>query len=834
MQLTQAQQKIVELTSGEHLVLAPPGTGKTQILTYRIEYALSNGFEADDMVCLTFTNRAARNMIDRVEQRVGKSDIFIGNIHSFCNYFLRRVKAIPHNASLLDEDDIHNLIFEVLEGINIEVKFKTTSGETKFRDIKVSEARKLLSQIKMKRYNFEDKLIGRLEISFASKESQKRALELFERVEQIKEESNFIDYDDLLIETYKYLTTHKFKGYSWIEIDEVQDLNPMQWAILEKISSKDAHRVYFGDYEQAIFSFMGAKIEVLDRISSRCQTHFLRENFRSPQYLLELFNTFAKSWLTPKWEYEPISMIESTKPKGALGFREVIIQHEDGRYSTAEDEANWIVSKKLPNEPKEPTAILVRKNSQADIFAELFTQRGTPYFKISGKDLFRRREIKDILAFFRIIADRDDRGAWIRIFHIYAKNALKSLKSAREFINSIYRVGIHPFDFTFDKPIYYLDGFNDRLLNGRVVVFDTETTGLDTKNDDIIQIAAIEIISGKIGKSFEVYIDTNKDITSSQKIHHISKEKLKECGVDKKEALNKFLDFIGNSTIVAHNLDYDFEILQSNLARVKLPILDNNIAKYDSIEITKRLYPKLPSYRLEYLIDKFDLEGVNSHNALDDVKATVNLILYLSKMISYSAKDREDIFSRYEIVQRSMFQKFRPLYESVEGEFGKELPLGVVVDMVMGYMIDKLNYKSDDEIFKELEKLTHHMDNRTLTTIYDAIIKYIPEYSRYNEADLINGDEKILIATIHKAKGLEFSNVVIPFCTDDEYPSYYEQKSGQIIESARLLYVAMTRAKKRLFITSHTKKIINGVGWKREFNMKPSRFLYPIMGLLKS
>ncbi len=833
MQLTNAQQKIVKLTSGEHLVLAPPGTGKTQILTYRIEYALSNGFEPDDMVCLTFTNRAARNMIDRVEQSLGRNDIFIGNIHSFCNYFLRRVRAIPHNASLLDEDDIDSLIYEVLETIKIEVKYNTTNGEAKIRDIKVSEAKRLLSQIKMKRYNFEDELIGKLEISFATKESKDRAIELFERVEQIKKESNFIDYDDLLIETYRYLTTYSFKGYKWIEIDEVQDLNPMQWAIVEKISSDDAHRVYFGDYEQAIFSFMGAKIEVLDKISARCKMHFLRENFRSPQYLLDLFNRFAKSWLTPKWEYEPISMINSTKPKGALGFREVIIQHEDGRYSTAEDEANWIVTKKLPNEPKEPTAILVRKNSQADIFAELFTQRGTPYFKISGEDLFRRKEIKDILAFFRIIADRDDRGAWIRIFHIYAKNALRSLKSAREFVNSIYRVGIHPFDFTFEKPIYYLDGFNEILLKGRVVVFDTETTGLDTKSDDIIQIAAIEIVGGKIGRSFEVYIDTDKDITSSQKVHHISKERLKELGVDRKVAFEKFLEFVGDSALVAHNLEYDFEILQSNLDRVGLALLDSNIAKYDSIEITKRLYPKLPSYRLEYLIDRFNIEGVNSHNALDDVKATVNLILYLSNKISSSIKDREEIFSRYESIQRSMYQKFRPLYRSVEGEFGKELPLGVVVDMVMGYMIDKLNYKTDDEIFKELEKLTHHMDSRTITTIYDAIIKYIPEYSRYNEADLISGDEKILIATIHKAKGLEFANVVIPFCTDDEYPSYYEQKSGNIIESARLLYVAMTRAKKRLFITSHTKKIISGVGWKREFNIKPSRFLAPVMGLLR-
>ena len=822
MKLTKAQQKIVELSSGEHLVLAPPGTGKTEILTHRINYALSHGFEANEMISLTFTNRAARNMQDRV----GKSDIFIGNIHNFCYYFLKKVRAIPHNISLLDEDDTATLIMELLEDINIEVKDKQN-----IRAIKISEAKELLSQIKMKRYGFDDELIGKLQISFADTQSRDNAIKLFDRLQKIKKESNFIDFDDLLIEAYNYLSNNTIKAYRWIEIDEVQDLNAMQWAIVDKISAPNAHRVYFGDYEQAIFSFMGAKVEVLDEISKRCQIHFLRENFRSPQYLLNMFNKFAISWLTPKWEYEPISMIEADKPKGALGFREIITQHDDGRYSTAEDEANWIVTKKLPKEPKEPTAILVRKNAQADIFAEKFTQNGTEYFKISGQDLFRRREIKDLLAFFRIIANRDDRGAWVRVFHLYSKSRLKSLKSAREFINTIYSVGIHPFDFTYEKPYYYLDSFNEKLQKGRVVVFDTETTGLDTKNDDIIQIAAIEIIDGKIGKSFEVYIDTDKDLSESEKIHHISKNRLQESGIERVEALSKFLEFVDNSPLVAHNIKYDKDILQSNLTRVGLSL--PKIYTYDSIEIAHRLYPQLPSYRLEYLIDRFDIEGVNSHNALDDVKATVNLLLYLSQKITQTSKSREEIFNQFETIQRAMYQNFRPLYQSVEGEFGKELPLGVVVDMVMGYMLDKLNYKTDDEIFKELEKLTHHMDSRTLTTIYDAIINYIPEYTQYNEADLIKGDEKILIATIHKAKGLEFANVVIPFCTDDEYPSYYEQKSRNITESARLLYVAMTRAKKRLFITSHTKKIISRIGWSKSFDVKPSRFLAPIMDKFK-
>ena len=110
--------------------------------------------------------------------------------------------------------------------------------------------------------------------------------------------------------------------------------------------------------------------------------------------------------------------------------------------------------------------------------------------------------------------------------------------------------------------------------------------------------------------------------------------------------------------------------------------------------------------------------------------------------------------------------------------------------------------------------------------------KYIPEYVKYKESDLVVGDEKIIIATIHKAKGLEFENVIIPACTDDNFPSYYSKLAGEegILESARLLYVAMTRTRKRLLITSHTKKVMP---WGKESPQQPSRFLTPVLNMLK-
>lgn len=119
----------------------------------------------------------------------------------------------------------------------------------------------------------------------------------------------------------------------------------------------------------------------------------------------------------------------------------------------------------------------------------------------------------------------------------------------------------------------------------------------------------------------------------------------------------------------------------------------------------------------------------------------------------------------------------------------------------------------------------------TLDEALVSIKKYIPEYVKYKESDLVLGNEKIIISTIHKAKGLEFENVIIPGCTDNNFPSYFSVMDGEdaITEDARLLYVAMTRTKKRLLITSHTMKIIPTKRGPWELAQKPSRFLEPIL-----
>ncbi len=133
MRLTEEQQSIVNLNQGQHLVLAPPGTGKTELLAHGLMCANNNGVSQDTMICLTFTNRAAINMVERVKREIGEHSIFIGNIHSFCSEFLKKHEVIPQNATLLDEGDVALILEEIRKEYIIEL-------QTQFHhDIKISE-----------------------------------------------------------------------------------------------------------------------------------------------------------------------------------------------------------------------------------------------------------------------------------------------------------------------------------------------------------------------------------------------------------------------------------------------------------------------------------------------------------------------------------------------------------------------------------------------------------------------------------------------------------------------------------------------------------------------
>lgn len=588
---TEEQKKVLAIEKGVHLVLAPPGSGKTELLAARVENAVSNGYKEDEIICLTFTNRAAKGMKERVESKFPDNKIIIGNIHHYCSEFLFKNQLLPQFTSILDEEDAEQILNEAKAELSYPENERDLYNNVKKPKVYNPSLQKLNTCIKQRELNFPEDLL--VEPDYTTIPQIDLARRVCRKYESLKAEYDLMDFDDILTRTYYFLRnkkeTYSICNFKWIQVDEVQDMNPLQWAILRLIANEKCLSVYFGDYEQAIFSFMGAQLRSLHKVEEECKNtpgngiHNLQKNFRSPSYLLSIFVDYAQTLLKPIWKQRPIANITETAGEGYLRIYTVNGQ--------VEAEATFITKEILPELRKDgsKTAIIVRVNDTADIISQKLTDNGIEHFKISGFDLFRRASIKGLMSFLSILDNEFDRMAWARILFLFGK--MDSLKEARGLANNLFKCGLPPADILANQTSSLLT-FSNNFKNGRMVIFDTETTGLDTATADIIQIAAIEMINGNPGRIFEVYIKTSKDLAGTEHIHNISRNFLNANGIEPGLGLQSFIDFLGNDPIlVAHNLEYDYAVLQANLARYTGIRLEDLVKKeMDTLKLSKLIY----------------------------------------------------------------------------------------------------------------------------------------------------------------------------------------------------------------------------------------------------
>jgi DNA helicase-2/ATP-dependent DNA helicase PcrA len=808
---TSDQEKILNLKVGKHLVLAPPGSGKTELLAERFNTAIQNNVPKDRMLCITFTNRAAKNMLDRVGSKHNETP-FIGTLHNFGIKFLLKNKIVPTNITLLDEEDSRLLIQDAIS------ELRECDNEIKCLDVNGQKLSNFIRDLTFTQLNIPSN-------AFVSNVSSSHQLlltdvnplseiesrcfhKIFQKYIQIKNSTCCIDFDDILFLTLKTLIAKKdleMCDYQWLQVDEVQDLSALQWEILNRITHENCHSIYFGDYDQAIFSFMGASHESLHKFTRNCEKHYLAENFRSPQNLIDLFNTYAeKNFRFKENISQKIRKSNVTSDNGSI--KKILIS------GTFNDEAEEISRKIIPEklQASKKIAVLSRTNKEAELVSIYLENRKIQHFRVSGFDLFHRKSIKDGMALLRAMRRKDDRLAWARLLSIFS--GISSLKASRELINEIQEHGIYPQDYLekYDQSSY-LDSFISDIENQRVIVFDTETSGLNVQDDDIIQIAAIEIINGiQTGNEFEVYIQTNKDLSESSKIHNISNNYLATNGVSPEIGLKKFKDFVNGSILIGHNISkFDLKILSSNLKKhvIDLPI---NLTNYDTLNLTKRLYPRLTNYTLHNLISLFNLDGRNSHNAIDDVRANVNLLFHLYDQIKKNATDRNKIHNNSKKYFDQFKINFEDFWKDTQISLSKNLNLGDLIDNFFSYSKDKVDYRLKDDEIKYTNKLvnylrSHWLKNKNFFCLKDMIFSQAAlDLLTYAESDLITEDDKLVVSTIHKAKGLEFDSVIITGCVKDNFPHFYSRNiPAAVEEDARLLYVALTRAKSEILITMH-------------------------------
>ena len=415
--LNEAQRAAVEYIDGPSLVIAGAGSGKTRVLTYKIAYLLSQGMKPWSIMALTFTNKAAREMKERIGKLVGNDlaqHLYMGTFHSIFSRILRAEAehiGFNNNFTIYDESDSRSLIKAIVKEMGLDdKKYKPAAVHAK-----ISMAKNNLMSA------------AAYESDAAIFEQNKRAQmpevgKIFVAYVQRCKQANAMDFDDLLTLTYQLFREHedirhKYAArFDYVLVDEYQDTNHVQMSIVMQLCQEKQRVCAVGDDSQSIYSFRGANIDNILNYQRQFQgtrLFKLEQNYRSTQTIVEAANSlikhnrnqipkdvFSENAKGEKIQYKPAY---SDKEEAAIVAKDVKrIRREDGcQYSDF--------------------AILYRTNSQSRSFEEEFRKQGIPYRIYGGLSFYQRKEIKDIIAYFRLVANPDDEEAIKRIINYPAR-----------------------------------------------------------------------------------------------------------------------------------------------------------------------------------------------------------------------------------------------------------------------------------------------------------------------------------------------------------------------------------------------------------------------------
>ena len=415
--LNEAQRAAVEYIDGPSLVIAGAGSGKTRVLTYKIAYLLSQGMKPWSIMALTFTNKAAREMKERIGKLVGNDlaqHLYMGTFHSIFSRILRAEAehiGFNNNFTIYDESDSRSLIKAIVKEMGLDdKKYKPAAVHAK-----ISMAKNNLMSA------------AAYESDAAIFEQNKRAQvpevgKIFVAYVQRCKQANAMDFDDLLTLTYQLFREHedirhKYAArFDYVLVDEYQDTNHVQMSIVMQLCQEKQRVCAVGDDSQSIYSFRGANIDNILNYQRQFQgtrLFKLEQNYRSTQTIVEAANSlikhnrnqipkdvFSENAKGEKIQYKPAY---SDKEEAAIVAKDVKrIRREDGcQYSDF--------------------AILYRTNAQSRSFEEEFRKLGIPYRIYGGLSFYQRKEIKDIIAYFRLVANPDDEEAIKRIINYPAR-----------------------------------------------------------------------------------------------------------------------------------------------------------------------------------------------------------------------------------------------------------------------------------------------------------------------------------------------------------------------------------------------------------------------------
>jgi DNA helicase II / ATP-dependent DNA helicase PcrA len=796
MDFNEKQLEIIDNITGAYLISAPVGTGKTTVLTERIVRAIETGIKPSEILCLTFTNRAAEEILTKIRSRIKDKDVVkelkVSTFHGFCLKFIKaeaKEVGIYPDFIVFDESEQIELTKNILEDFpNIEINEKFAKRETLSLIDKLYKRRLANSQISIgctTDKNTEDKDLDEI--------NKKYIKEL--------ENQNALDFNELVLVTIKNLYTNKKLQLKWsrkfklIQLDEFQDTHLSEYLVMKELAKKHKNIALIGDLDQTIYSWRGSEPFFIAKLF---KSHFkpvkelnLEINYRFDKNILEAIKSFLESF-----EKKATMKIESGSDSSESD--EKCINIFEGYNFT--EEISWVadsVESIKKNNPETKIAVLTRANYVIGKIAEIFSDKGLEHVTVDKYDFFRRAEVKDIFAYLKILFNKYDLESAYRIISRPKRNigdtTIKNIRTKGR------DAGIKVSDFLDFKNYNFPEPYANVIKKwdkGRIIVLDTETTGTNPLKDEIIQIYAIEVVNGVPGSDFHFFMKNTIPVGTSEDIHGISDEYLKEKGRNAKEVLNELKDFIAGDATVGHNVNFDLSMIVENGKRHEV-IFDFN-EYYDTLDLARRLITS-PSYKLNTLATMFGLSTA-THDAKDDVLATVGLLEVLIGKLKVNSEKRIQLFAKYS-------KKFIKL--SAEIKSWKKQVYTMRPDVALTfiwqesglaeyYAKDKDHAKRAKSIDTLIKIFKERDDNSKPGDIaLRELINYATLTRDINFLGLDKG--KVPIVTVHQVKGLEFDHVFIVGMNEYKFP--IKMPGSNLEEERRLFYVAMTRARKKIHVS---------------------------------
>ena len=415
--LNDAQRAAVEYIDGPSLVIAGAGSGKTRVLTYKIAYLLSQGMKPWSIMALTFTNKAAREMKERIGKLVGDDlaqHLYMGTFHSIFSRILRAEAehiGFNNNFTIYDESDSRSLLKAIIKEMGLDDKaYKPAAVHARIsmakNNLVTAEAYDSDPAILEQNKRAKMPAIGKIYVAYVQRCRQ----------------ANAMDFDDLLMLTFQLFRDHeeirqKYAGrFDYILVDEYQDTNHVQMSIVMQLCKEKLRVCAVGDDSQSIYSFRGANIDNILNYQKQLpgtQLFKLEQNYRSTQIIVEAANSlihhnrnqiqkevFSKNDKGEKIQYKPAYSDKE----------EALIVAKNIQRIKRQDDCGY-----------DQFAILYRTNAQSRSFEEEFRKQGIPYRIYGGLSFYQRKEIKDIIAYFRLVANPDDEEAFKRIINYPAR-----------------------------------------------------------------------------------------------------------------------------------------------------------------------------------------------------------------------------------------------------------------------------------------------------------------------------------------------------------------------------------------------------------------------------